>query len=363
MQPFVLQVVSSLSPGGAERFVIELASRLPNYGYRTKLIVLFGSGPLQELVRERNLHWLQMGDSSGINRLTLIARLRRMIHEDVSRRPAIVHTHLFGADVWGAFSQWGVPRQARPRFVSTAHNVDTDDPVWRRLFRRAAVPVFDRVVSVSDEVKRYTIKTLGVSPTRAMTIDGMCLIQPPLRPQTGFHRPPRLVTVARLVPQKGIETALRALADVPPPWHYTILGAGPLERELKELSERLGIASRVEFAGVSMRIPEILPASDLFLFPSRWEGLGSAALEAAWAGVPVLVSDIDPLRSVFPAEQRIAIDDVPAWTRAIMSVLGDPNHSVISAAELAPSIAARFHPEIVAQKYAELYDELLKHKI
>lgn len=363
MKPLVLQIIPTLFAGGAERFAIELASRLPDYGYRTKLVVLFDGGPLRELVRERDVHWVQLMDSTKSNRWTLMKRLSRMIHEDESRRPAIVHTHLFGPDFWTTLPEMEIPRTDRPILISTAHNIDPDDGMIRRLARRMVVPMFDRVVSVSDEVKRYTINKLGVSPKRALMIDGMCLLQPATRLSGPFHHPPKLVTVARLAPQKGIETVLRALADVPPPWQYMIVGAGPLERDLKELAERLGIASRVIFAGMVMNVPEILQSSDLFLFPSRWEGLGSAALEAGWAGVPVLTSDIDPLRSVFPDRQRLPIDDVPAWTRAIMSTLEDSNATLDHASKLSSKIISRFHPDVVVKQYAGVYDELLKNRI
>jgi glycosyltransferase involved in cell wall biosynthesis len=362
MKPLVLQIVSSLNAGGAERFAIELTARLPEYGYRTKLIVLFTGGPLRELVRERNIHWVQMVDSTFSNRWSLMKRLRNMIHEDESRRPAIVHTNLFGADFWGALSQVGIPHTKRPVMISTAHNTDPDDSFARLMARRLVAPMFDRVVSVSDEVKQYTVKKLGVSPKRAMMINGMCLIQPGPRPHGPFHHPPRFVSVGRLVPQKGYETILRALADVPPPWHYTILGTGPLERDLKELAERLGIASRVEFAGVTMHVSELLQSSDLFFFPSRWEGLGSVALEAGWAGVPVLTSDIDPLRLVFPSAQRLPIDDVPTWTKAINAALATSDELLVSASKLAPTIVSRFHPDAVTKQYAELYDKLLKER-
>lgn len=359
MNPLVLQIIPTLSAGGAERFAIELATRLPKQGYRTKLIVLFEGGPLRELVRERDLHWVQLMESRDSSRLELMKRLMKLAHEDDSRSPAIIHTHLFGSDFWMGLPLLFRP-QDRPVMVSTAHNVDRDDRAFRRMARRFIAPVFDRVISVSEEVKEYTVKTLGVSAKRAMMIDGMCLLQPSVRPSGTFHHPARIVTVARLTPQKGIETALRALADVPPPWQYTIIGSGPLERDLKELAERLGISSRVVFAGVTMNVPEVLASSDLFLFPSRWEGLGSAALEAGWAGVPVLTSDIKPLQSVFPLSQRLPIDDVPIWTKAITSVLADSQAALTAASELAPKIISRFHPDRIVEQYAEVYDELLK---
>lgn len=366
-RPLVLHVIPSLGIGGAERFVIELCDRLPWHGFRTKLLVLFGDGPLRTDVRMRNIRWSQVAPSIHTNRFTFVRHLERKIFTDIDRRPAIVHTHLFGADFWTLmaralhaperlFSEQGVPY---PRFLSTAHNIDHEDSVIRHAVRRFSVHGYERIVSVSDAVREYAIKNLGASPRRVMTIDGMSFLDAPPRPPVPFHDPPRFVTVARLVPQKGIETALRALANVPPPWQYTILGGGVLERDLKELAESLGIASRVRFMGASLRSPEILEESDVFLFPSRWEGLGSAVIEAASIGLPALVSDIPALRSVFPESSRLPVDDPEAWTKAIRALLRTPDRVQASAQALMPGIRSRFHPDTIVRQYAGVYRELL----
>lgn len=366
-RPLVLHVIPSLGIGGAERFVIELCARLPFHGFRTKLLVLFGDGPLRNDVRMRNLRWSQVVPSHATNRFTVIRRLERKIFTDVHRRPAIVHTHLFGADFWTLparalhaperiMAERGVPY---PHFISTAHNIDREDSFLRHLARRVAVRGYERVVSVSDAVNEYVIRDLGVPERRAKMIDGMCLLDMPELPPAPFHDPPRFITVARLVPQKGIETALRALAPVEEPWQYTIVGGGPLERDLTELAESLGIASRVRFVGASLDVPKFLRESDVFLFPSRWEGLGSAVIEAASIGLPVLASDIPALTSVFPASQRLPADRPDAWTKAIRGILRDPERAQASARRLMPGIRSRFHADTVVAQYARLYQELV----
>jgi glycosyltransferase involved in cell wall biosynthesis len=254
------------------------------------------------------------------------------------------------------FSEQGVPY---PHFISTAHNMDHEDSFLRHAARRVSVHGYERIVSVSDAVREYAIKDLGASPRRVMKIDGMRFLDAPPRAPVPFHDPPRFVTVARLVPQKGIETALRALANVPPPWQYTILGGGVLERDLKELAESLGIASRVRFMGASLRSSEVMQASDVFLFPSRWEGLGSAVIEAASIGLPVLTSDLPALQSVFPESSRLPVDDPDAWTKAIRVLLRAPDRAQASAQRLMPDLRLRFHPDTIVRQYAEVYRELV----
>ena len=114
-RPLILHVVPTLSLGGAERIVVELAARLPEEGFRTKLIALFGGGPLADELRRRDVRWTQILPSASGSRFELISRLRVILRDDPPRGPAIIHTHLFGADFYGAiaagrlgFGVWGL---------------------------------------------------------------------------------------------------------------------------------------------------------------------------------------------------------------------------------------------------------------
>jgi phosphatidyl-myo-inositol dimannoside synthase len=117
--------------------------------------------------------------------------------------------------------------------------------------------------------------------------------------QSGTYR---LITVSRIVPNKGIDVVLRALAILDKkniPFHYVIAGSGPERESLEELALHLGLNDRVEFTGY---VPEeskwpLLHAADLFVMPSRvnpmeqHEGFGIAFLEAAACGIPSIGSN------------------------------------------------------------------------
>ncbi|HWR00027.1 MAG TPA: glycosyltransferase family 4 protein [Candidatus Methylomirabilis sp.] len=365
--PLVTHVLATLARGGAERLVIELAARLPARGFRTSVLVLFEHGDLWRELRDRNIRWSLVGGSFQMNRLDLFRRLTRRLYADPERRADIVHTHLFGPDVWtmaartihNAFHFAHGGCGVEPKFVSTAHNVDRDDSSLERAARRWAVRRMDRVIAVSEDVRRYATEDLGARKDRVTHIDGIVFPSNMPRGARPFRDVPQILMVGRLEPQKGYETALDALAHVPPPWELRIIGVGSLERDLKERCERLGIASRVRFVGEVDNVPVHLKETDLFLFPSRWEGMGMSVLEAMAAGVPVLSSDIPPLRDAIPNELRIPIDAVDAWRDAIRSVLRDPGRYVAMAQRNAEPIARRFNVDRVTDLYAGEYRKLL----
>jgi glycogen(starch) synthase len=115
--------------------------------------------------------------------------------------------------------------------------------------------------------------------------------------------PPRLLCLGRLVPEKGVETALAAFARVRatlPAARLVVGGDGPERARLSRLAAELGVADAVDFAGAvaPARVPELLASSSLVLLPTLSEGFGLVALEAALHERPVVASRVGGLGEV-----------------------------------------------------------------
>jgi glycosyltransferase involved in cell wall biosynthesis len=367
--PLIIHILPAFVPYGAERVALELVARLPSRGFRTQLVSLFGGEGLREELRQRHIKFTSLAETHAVSRLHVASQLSKLIREQGDRAPAIVHTHLFGSDFWTAIartSAFAPFLQARPSnavFISTSHNVDRDDSSPRRFARRWCMMQMDAVAAISEEVSRYTHEDLGVHTERIQVIpNGVDLASVGVRGPRPFRDAPSLLIVGRLVPQKGHEVALRALAAVPPPWTLRLVGGGPLERSLKELVEKLGIASRVEFLGERHDVPAIMRDADLLLFPSQWEGMGVALVEAVAAGVPVLASNLPALRELLPEDRLVDHADVPSWTAAIKGVIADSKSALARAERLAPDVRKRYDVETMVDRYASLYRDQLHAK-
>ena len=106
---------------------------------------------------------------------------------------------------------------------------------------------------------------------------------------------PKLFSVGRIVHQKGLDLGLRALAQLKDlEWEWRIAGDGPQMDALKSLAQELGISERVTFLGWQSReeLTQWYHHSNLFLFPSRHEGMPNAVLEAMSSGLPVVATRI-----------------------------------------------------------------------
>ena len=105
------------------------------------------------------------------------------------------------------------------------------------------------------------------------------------------------VTVARLVPQKGIDVLISALTQISGDaryWTLTLVGDGP-ERERLELQvKQTGLQDRVKFLGFRPDPQSFLLQAGVFVLPSRFEGMPNALLEAMAAGLAVVVTDASP---------------------------------------------------------------------
>ncbi|MGC9602313.1 MAG: glycosyltransferase family 4 protein [Minisyncoccia bacterium] len=101
-----------------------------------------------------------------------------------------------------------------------------------------------------------------------------------------------LITTSRLVHKNAIDDVIKALAFLPAQVRFVILGIGPDESGLKALAKKMGVENRIEFVGhVDHKdIPEYLHKADMFIRPSRSEGMGNSFIEAMAAGLPVIAT-------------------------------------------------------------------------
>lgn len=101
-----------------------------------------------------------------------------------------------------------------------------------------------------------------------------------------------LVTTSRLVHKNGIDTVIRSLVLMPPQVSFLIYGSGPDEEKLRALAAELGVSDRARFMGQASHdeLPLILSACDIFVRPSRSEGMGNSFIEAMAAGLPVIAT-------------------------------------------------------------------------
>lgn len=143
---------------------------------------------------------------------------------------------------------------------------------------------------------------------------------------------PTVITVGRLVEQKGIDVLLSAWAAVVkalPDWRLALVGDGPLAGALKEQARMLGVDNSIDWVGhVSDPFP-LLRGAEFFVMTSRFEGTPNALLEAMACGLPAVVSDASPGPCELigtdesPAGFIVPVEDASATADAIIRLARD----------------------------------------
>lgn len=149
-------------------------------------------------------------------------------------------------------------------------------------------------------------------------------------PRNSFDTPaeqPLIIAAGRLHRNKGFDILLRALAMIPDCYLW-LAGTGPEEQALKQLADALNITPRVRFLGWRNDIASLMATGDVFVCPSRHEGLGSIVLEAWAHGCPIVsTASQGPSELIEHGSNGLlsAIDDVPALRDNMLAAIDSPD--------------------------------------
>lgn len=168
-----------------------------------------------------------------------------------------------------------------------------------------------------------------------------------------------LLSVGALIPIKGQDLAIRALALLPGDVRLALVGTGAGQPDLERLAASLGLADRVLLLGAVSHdaLPTLLGAADAMVLPSEREGLANAWIEALACGTPIVVPDVGGAREVVrtPAAGRLADRRPEAIAKAVSEILADPP----AQGEVAASVA-HFSWDANARDLAEIYAGLVR---
>lgn len=282
-------------------------------------------------------------------------------------RPDVVHLHTARATWLGALAARAAARPA----ITTRRMDRRVKRGWRtRLIHGRLV---QKVAAISPAVARE-LERGGVDPRRIelvpSTIDPARVVAQRGREATRTALDvsagtPLFLALASLVPRKGIDVLLEACADLArrgEEFACRIAGDGPERARLEARVSELGSASRVRFVGRRDDVGDLLAACDVFVLPSRREGLGVSALEAMAAGRAVVASRVGGLAdAVVDGETGllVPVDDARALADALARLARD--RSVRDALGRAgpERVRAGFLPESMVASYERIYREVL----
>ncbi|MEE1942106.1 glycosyltransferase [Streptomyces sp. TRM 70361] len=308
------------------------------------------------------------------------------------RPPDVAHAHFWmsGLAALAGARTTGVPVVQTYHALGTVKRrhqgaADTSPPERIEAERRIGREC-DRVLATcTDEV--FELSTMGVPPERTSVVP--CGVDTgefapagdtggaPPRERGGPGRPAhRLLAVGRLVPRKGFDQAIAALADVPGAElliaggpEPALLDEDPEARRLRRLARELGVADRVRLLGAvpHERMPALLRGADLVLSTPRYEPFGIVPLEAMACGVPVVATGVGGhLDSVADrvTGRLVPPGDAGALARAVNELTGSPELLRRYGAAGRERALARFSWRRVADGAQQVYTQVVsRHRV
>jgi glycosyltransferase involved in cell wall biosynthesis len=327
----IIHTESSLGFGGQQRRILAECLGMRDRGHQV-WIAAKPTGPLWSHATDAGIEVVPLAFTRPrlpVDAVRLRARVRRL-------RPHVVNSHS-STDSWTAFLAqqlgWGGTALVRTRHTSA---IVRPDPLHRFQYGRT-----NFIVTTGESVRERLAGSGLVPVRRSMSIPtGIDLDRfgprpddrPAARRSLGLDEAgPVIGVVAYLRSYKGHAILVRALPAIlrtQPDAVVVLVGDGPERQALQALADRLRVASRVRFAGVSEDVSFVLSAFDVFCLPSlRNEGVPQAILQASAAGLPVASTTVGGIAeavvngvtgSIVPA------GDPPALAAAILELLDDP---------------------------------------
>lgn len=373
----ILQLITELDVGGAEKVLLSLVKKLNRDKYMVMVAYLKGEGRLAEDFRNAGI---EVFDLRMRNRMAsgAVIRLYRLLKRENIK---ILHTHLIQADICGflAGKMAGVPV-----IISTKHNPD-------EFRKRRSIPVWldgifanrsDKIIAVSNAVRDFLIKWERISEDKFTVIhNGVDLDDFNLKEsasatsitakkkELGIDSSSQVVgSIGRLDEQKGHRFFLEAIPEILKRVQrvkFLIVGDGPLRSKLEKLSEKLKISQNVIFTGIRHDVPEILAIMDVFVLPSIFEGFGIVLLEAMAmeravvaskvGGIPEIVDDGLTGILIKPANP-------PEIANSVITLLKNPEKAKQIGETGRKRVKETFSADSMVKRVETLYGELCEAK-
>lgn len=369
----VLHVIDSMGVYGAERVILNLMESQIIRGLQTTLLSIgdvgVGIKPLEAEANRRGINTLTIRFRNGLNMDGAVA----ILHSATEGNFDIIHSHGYKGNILLSM----LPRKARYLPVITTLHGWTGARLfskigWYDLFSILSLKRLDKVVVVSSNMLNdYRMRTFRIRPT--VINNGLPKLDLPkgylLEKFPDLAKKTRgkllMLSVARLSREKGLDVLIKSLKELTLDgldFLAIIAGEGREKASLERLSAKLNLQNRIHFIGYMNDAYRLIPDVDLFVLPSRTEGLPITILEAMQAGVPIVstrVGDVPLLLENGKLGWLVLPEKPSDLAKAIHEVYSNTGQALKKAALAQRKALNDFRIEKMEKAYFQEYNKLL----
>jgi glycosyltransferase involved in cell wall biosynthesis len=375
----ILYVIDTLAPGGAERSLAAMAPHLVSRGINLDVAYLKDRSGLQMELEAAGAHLFNLDGQGG--RLRRIGRAVRLAR---ARRPDLIHTTLFEADIAGRTAGWRAHIPSVSSLVGEPYGPEHFENPERFGWKVRGAQFCDSLTA--QMVARFHAITAHVADVMAGRLhirrDRIDVVPRGRDPKDLGSRSigraasvrynlgvpadaPLIMAAASHEHRKGLDRLLAAFPNVLrsiPHAHLVIAGReGQISSTLRRMTTDLGLEGVVRLLGERSDVPDLLSAADVFVLPSRSEGMGSVLLEAMALEAPIVASDLPAVREVLPESmgRLVWTGDPVLLGHALIEVLLDGDAAKERAAQARRRFLRYYTIDRVVDQMIEFYERVL----
>jgi glycosyltransferase involved in cell wall biosynthesis len=342
----VLFLITKSTLGGAQQYVFDLATHLPQEEFDVSIAV-GGEGALIEMLQNEGFKVHQLKhlkrDISFFDEVKTFFALLRIIKKE---KPDVLHINSSKAGVLGGLAG----RVCRvPKIVFTAHGwaFNEDRTKSQKKIVKAlhwlTIVLSHTTITVSNGM-RAQMERLPFVEKKMVTVhlgrtvsllkskeDSRGTLEMKVQNTTArlldYHNDVWIGTIAELHPIKRLNRAIdsvSALVKEFPTVRYVIIHDGELRAQLEQQVKNLGLEKHVFFTGTIENAARLLPAFDIFVLPSKSESFGYVLLEAGQAHLPVVATNVGGIPDIITDGENgllVEPDNTPALTQALKTLM------------------------------------------
>jgi glycosyltransferase involved in cell wall biosynthesis len=264
-----------------------------------------------------------------------------------------------------------------PVRIATNHGWARNDSPEKRFAHNflLRIGVFDILVAVTDGLRAHSIQE-GVKPGLVITIPNGIQLYPEEKKNAErlsktLKIPTRctlLLSVGRLVHEKAYDVLIRAMDLVMKEYPDVVLaiaGSGVLQTELQRLIDALHLTGKIRLLGDRQDVADLMVNADIFVMPSRSEGMPMALLEAMGAGLPVIATQVGGLGEVVDDHSQgilVPAENPQELAKAILELLRDPALRSSLGRSARRRIEERYTTERMCRQYEKVILDLYREK-
>lgn len=351
-----------LVSGGTQRHLLEVLKLIDRKRFAPLVIAAKSGGPLGTAVRASGTELVELRLGSSMVSRDFLRCVRETTETLRARRVGIVQYFEWRS---GMIALMAARRAGGCRIVAARRSVPKERGA-QRVLAELAVRAADRIVVNAELLRphgrageRTDVIPSGVDTDRFRATTSNAEAKSALGLPTDR---PLIGTVGRLEPRKGTSTLVAALAALRASGHpdaaLVVVGEGPLRAELAAEATRLGLGSAVSWLGDRADVSAVLAALDVFVLPSRTEGMSNALLEAMAMTRPLVATAVGGTPEVIAdgtSGLLVPADDPAAMAVAIGRLLGDAAFAARLGAAARQAVEERYGARSMVRRLEAVY--------